>query len=530
MYKHIFIVMTVLALMAAACAPIFATPSPIITEEPGIPVSGVAVVQSIEIQILESPSLQVNALLRGQLPDAGCTTIASVDQTQAGNIIELTLWTTTDPLALCAQALTPFERVVPLAVSALPAGRYTVRVSGIEQSFELPPRDTSQFKQILLEALNARDYARLKELMGESFMIGYWQSEGTSNAPEAAIEQLQLNLLRSSTPITADPDKDLVALLGADPVTIVGPDVIEASPLFTSGWGPEGRDEAILFTAKQPNGDLYWHGLLFAKDGFATSGPIVVEPIDLNVYPTSVKYVMAQQNVTIYSGPGEGTGVVGQLINGQLAKVTGTNIYGNWWRILCPDGSAGNCWVSGHPASTLPTEMPHENQPPPTEPQPTDVAYVLALEDVFIRSGPGTRYGIISSLAEGQTAKVTGVSADGNWWRVICPDDSVGSCWVSARSDLTQPATPPHANQPLPPRDPRPTDVKYVIAQQDVPIYGGPESQYGVIDSIASGQTALVIAVSGDGKWWQVICPDNTVGNCWLSADPAYTQPTQAPG
>jgi uncharacterized protein YraI len=68
------------------------------------------------------------------------------------------------------------------------------------------------------------------------------------------------------------------------------------------------------------------------------------------------------------------------------------------------------------------------------------------------------------------------------------------------------------------------------MAQQDAPIYGGPESQYAVIGSIASGQTALVIAVSGDGNWWQVICPDDSVGNCWVSADPAFTRPTQAPG
>jgi uncharacterized protein YgiM (DUF1202 family) len=467
--------------------------------------------------------------VRGQLPDAGCTRIVSIDQTQDSNTIELTVWTTIDPLALCAQALTPFEQVVALDVSDLPAGKYTVRVGGIEQPLELPARDASQFKGMLVEALNARDYERLRGFMGESFMIGYWQSEGTSNRPEQAIEQLQLNLLSSASPITADPSKDLVALLGADPVTIVGPEVVDASPLFTTGWGPEGKDEAILFTAKRPNGDLYWYGLLFAKDGFAKAGPIVIEPVDSNAYPTSVNYVMAQQDLSIYSGPGESFGVVGQIFNGQIAKVTGTNVYGNWWRVVCPDNSAGSCWVPGHPAFTQPTTMPHDNQPPPTEPEPTDVEYVLALQDVFVRNGPGRQYGILGSLAEGQIAKVTGVSADGYWWRVICPDDSVGSCWVSASSDLTQPTTAPHADQPLPPGDPRSTDVKYVMAQQDAPIYGGPEAQYSIIGSIAAGQTALVTAVSADGNWWQVICPGDSVGNCWVSSNPAYTQPAQVP-
>jgi hypothetical protein len=38
---------------------------------------------------------------------------------------------------------------------------------------------------------------------------------------------------------------------------------------------------------------------------------------------------------------------------------------------------------------------------------------------------------------------VTGVSSDKGWWRVICPDNSVGSCWVTANPQLTQPTTAP---------------------------------------------------------------------------------------
>lgn len=272
----IFIVTLLITLLLAACAPAIATPvpatpSPVVTE--AIPVTSVAVVESVEIQVLESFPVQIHAVLRGQLPDAGCTTIASVDQAREGNTITLTLNTTTDPLALCEPALTPFEHVVSLDVRDLPAGDYMVRVDGIEESFNLPSQniptqDIAQFNQTLVDALNARDYEQLKTLMGDSFMIGYWLSEGTSNTPDQAIEQLQLNLLSSSSPITADPNKDLVALLGTDPVTIVGPDAVEVTPLWTSGWGAEGNDEAILFVAKRPSGEWHWYGLLFAKDGF----------------------------------------------------------------------------------------------------------------------------------------------------------------------------------------------------------------------------------------------------------------------
>ncbi|HJR81940.1 MAG TPA: hypothetical protein VJ821_17840, partial [Anaerolineales bacterium] len=146
----------------------------------------------------------------------------------------------------------------------------------------------------------------------------------------------------------------------------------------------------------------------------------------------------------------------------------------------------------------------------------------------FIRNGPGMQYGILGSLQEGQIAKVIGVSPDGNWWRITCGNNA--GCWVTARPNLTEPTTPPHEDQPKPPGNPQPTNVKYVIAQQDAPIYGGPESQYSIIGSLAQGQIAQVTAVSADGKWWQIICPDNTVGTCWVSSDPDFTKPTEQSG
>jgi hypothetical protein len=258
-------------LLLVSCAPAVAvTPSPVPTEPS--PVASVAVVESIEIQTLESFPVQVNAVIRGNLPDAGCTTIKSVDQVRDGNTFRITLVTTTDPLALCAQALTPFEQVIPLDVKDLPPGTYIVNANGVEESFDLPAQNALPFDQTLVDALSTRNYESLRSLMNEPFMIGYWQSEGTSLTREEALELFQTSLLSSASPVLADHEKDLVALLGVDPVTIIGPQVVEPSALLTTGWGPEGKDEAILFLAKRPDGSSYWYGLLFAKDGFVPSG------------------------------------------------------------------------------------------------------------------------------------------------------------------------------------------------------------------------------------------------------------------
>ena len=73
------------------------------------------------------------------------------------------------------------------------------------------------------------------------------------------------------------------------------------------------------------------------------------------------------------------------------------------------------------------------------------------------------------------------------------------------------------------------TDVVTVLAMQDVVIYRGPDKAFEVIGGVFDGQQALVTGQSPDGDWWRVICPDDTIGDCWVTADRAYTIPTNKP-
>ena len=254
MYKLKLLSFVLLAVLLSSCGPVLATPTQAPASTISPPAVSLAVVQSVGVQVLDGEPLQVHAIIRGQLPDGGCTTISSIDQVRNGNSFNITLMTTTDPLAICTLAATPFEQVVPLEVSNLAPATYTVNANGVETTFELLPREASAFQQILVEALNRRDYELQKVMMDDLFTIGYWLSEGTENTPEEAIDQLQKNLLSSTSPITADYNKNLSDLLGVDPVTILGPDIGEASPVLVTGLGAEGKDEGILFVAKQPDG------------------------------------------------------------------------------------------------------------------------------------------------------------------------------------------------------------------------------------------------------------------------------------
>jgi len=123
------IILAVLAL-SAACAPQSAeAPEP---QDPGL--GQTALVEEIELVFLESFPVQVNAILRGNLPD-GCTQIERVDQELKDNVFQLTVITSRPQDAICTLALAPFEERVPLAVKGLPAGEYTVRAGDAQTSF-----------------------------------------------------------------------------------------------------------------------------------------------------------------------------------------------------------------------------------------------------------------------------------------------------------------------------------------------------------------------------------------------------------
>ena len=120
-----------LAFLVAACG---ATPAP----APGgeTVVHGKAVVEEIEILILESFPVQIHVVARGYLLD-GCTEIDEILEERSGNSFQVTITTVRPANAECTEALVPFEEVIALDVVGLPAGTYQVDVNGATGSFEL---------------------------------------------------------------------------------------------------------------------------------------------------------------------------------------------------------------------------------------------------------------------------------------------------------------------------------------------------------------------------------------------------------
>lgn len=193
-----------------------------------------AVVESLDVRILESFPVQVQAVVSGYLPDS-CTQIVSVGAINAGTTFRIRMDTERPADALCAMVITNFEEVVTLETAGLPAGAYDVRVNDLMVAFELPSSET--------------------------------------------------------------------------------PSQPQAQPPFQGG--------AHFFLE------------------------------------TDVEYIAAQVDLPIYDAPMPSRIEIGVIFAGQIARVTGVSPEGDYWRVMCPDDTVGDCWVSAAPEMSLPTTAPN---------------------------------------------------------------------------------------------------------------------------------------------------------------------------
>lgn len=92
-------------------------------------------VDDLKINIMESFPVQVSATVVGNLPD-GCTRIVdSKAEMIDESTFELRIITERPEDMMCTMALVPFEEHINLDVEGLPAGTYTVKGFGLENSF-----------------------------------------------------------------------------------------------------------------------------------------------------------------------------------------------------------------------------------------------------------------------------------------------------------------------------------------------------------------------------------------------------------
>jgi|GEM_PF-5808784 len=109
--------------------PLSAEGSTVIANAPDPAPNNEAIIDTVEVLLLESFPTRVNVRVKGKLPD-GCVTIERISQERSGSTLTATIFTTRQPDAGCIAQLQAFEQVLPLDVSNLAPGAYTMTVRG----------------------------------------------------------------------------------------------------------------------------------------------------------------------------------------------------------------------------------------------------------------------------------------------------------------------------------------------------------------------------------------------------------------
>lgn len=144
-------------------------------------------------------------------------------------------------------------------------------------------------------------------------------------------------------------------------------------------------------------------------------------------------------------------------------QIVGRDPGGNWWQILYEAGTDGKAWVA---AQYVETEAGPEVPVIGGGGREFDVANsATVIQQLNIRSGPGTGFNSLGILNANDTVNLTGKNRDGSWLQIEFANGPNGRGWVNAAfvrtedveslpivSDLGEPigtATP--ADTPLPP-------------------------------------------------------------------------------
>ena len=94
-------------------------------------------IEALDIEVLSSAAAQVRAVVSGYFSD-GCTSLESIEQKRHGEQFDITIATRRPAGVNCPQVIVPFRETIPLMVSGLKAGTYTVNVNGrLSETFTL---------------------------------------------------------------------------------------------------------------------------------------------------------------------------------------------------------------------------------------------------------------------------------------------------------------------------------------------------------------------------------------------------------
>jgi hypothetical protein len=152
----------------------------------------------------------------------------------------------TQPGRVQVYSLSPIDG----AIDHLSSVVVTLAGSGLDPTIE-------QIKK----ALEGKEYALLAPAMSDLFALAFYRSEGLSLSSEQALLALEKTYLGPGD-VFVDLSVNGRAVLGDN--AIFSPEVTHV--VYSSGWGPDQADDALLLFETDDAGQTRWGGMLYIFD------------------------------------------------------------------------------------------------------------------------------------------------------------------------------------------------------------------------------------------------------------------------
>ena len=185
----------------------------------------------------------------------------------------------------------------------------------------------------------------------------------------------------------------------------------------------------------------------------------------------------ATEAVNVRTGPGTSYSVLGYLNKGEKVTITGT-VNNGWTQIKLPGGALG--YVSG---AYLSSYYPSGNSCPVVN-NNVGTLYKVNTGALNVRRGPGTNYGIVSTLQRGD--QVTCIGQSGKWFKIATSDGS--DAWVSS-SYLT--SVNGNSNVII-------ESNGTMYATTGVNVRSGPSTSYSIVGGLNRGDKVTKTGTSGN--------------------------------
>ncbi len=152
-----------------------------------------------------------------------------------------------------------------------------------------------------------------------------------------------------------------------------------------------------------------------------------------NVAPQNAQMVTDSD---IFDAPNDENSI-GSLSAGEAVVVNGLSEDGRYHRILCADGSTGNCWLPVEAIQITDVGTPV----PGISGGLVDgrVVQIQALIENVVFAGPSETAAPLGSLRVGEVAEVFAVDESGGWYNIACPRNIGVNCWVIVDTAVNEP-------------------------------------------------------------------------------------------